>query len=45
MQYNKLWTKQFISVSLINFLLTLVFYLLMVTIATFAINQYQASMS
>lgn len=45
MQSNKLWTKQFISVSLINFLLTLVFYLLMVTIATFAINHYQASMS
>ncbi|MEN1894753.1 MFS transporter [Staphylococcus nepalensis] len=45
MQSNKLWTKQFISVSLINFLLTLVFYLLMVTIATFAINLYQASMS
>ncbi|WP_436962680.1 MFS transporter [Staphylococcus shinii] len=45
MQTNKLWTKQFISVSLINFLLTLVFYLLMVTIATFAINHYQSSIS
>ncbi len=45
MQQTKLWTKDFIIVSLINFLLTLVFYLLVVTIATYAIGEYHATVS
>ncbi|MGE7664885.1 MFS transporter [Ureibacillus composti] len=44
-QETKLWTKDFIFVSLINFLLTLVFYLLVVTIATYAIDEYDATLS
>ncbi|TKC16795.1 MFS transporter [Robertmurraya kyonggiensis] len=42
---NKLWTKDFIVVSSVNFLLTLVFYLLMVTIAVYAVDEYHASTS
>ncbi|MDQ0856910.1 MFS transporter [Bacillus sp. V2I10] len=42
---SKLWTKDFIVVSSINFFLTLIFYLLMVTIAVFAVNEYSASTS
>ncbi|AGX02384.1 hypothetical protein B14911_18980 [Bacillus sp. NRRL B-14911] len=41
----KLWTKDFIVVSSINFFLTLVFYLLMVTISVYAVNEYDASTS
>jgi len=41
----KLWTKDFIIVSSVNFLLTLIFYLLMVTIAAYAVNEYHASTS
>ncbi|MBT2691235.1 MFS transporter [Bacillus sp. ISL-47] len=41
----KLWTKDFIIVSSVNFFLTLIFYLLMVTIAVFAVNHYGASTS
>ncbi|MEH6949652.1 MFS transporter [Bacillus sp. JJ634] len=41
----KLWTKDFIIVSSVNFLLTLIFYLLMVTIAVYAVNEYHASTS
>ncbi|KQL34681.1 MFS transporter [Psychrobacillus sp. FJAT-21963] len=41
----KLWTKDFIVVSSINFLLILIFYLLMVTIAVYAVNEYEASTS
>ncbi|MGE6486936.1 MFS transporter [Paenisporosarcina sp. NPDC076898] len=41
----KLWTKDFILVSSVNFLLTLIFYLLMVTIAVFAVQEYDASTS
>ncbi|WP_409304818.1 MFS transporter [Peribacillus sp. SCS-155] len=41
----KLWTKDFIVVSSVNFLLTLIFYLLMVTIAVYAVNEYDASTS
>ena len=44
-QKAKLWTKDFIFVSAINFLITLVFYLLMVTIAVFAVNEYHTSTS
>ncbi|WP_144510561.1 MFS transporter [Bacillus sp. FJAT-22090] len=42
---SKLWTKDFIVVSSINFLLTLIFYLLMVTIAVYAVNEFDASTS
>ncbi|MGX6445893.1 MFS transporter [Neobacillus sp. K501] len=42
---NKLWTKDFIVVSSVNFILTLIFYLLMVTIAVYAVDEYQASTS
>lgn len=45
MQSNKLWTKDFIGSFVINFFLTLVFYLLIVTMATYAIEQYHASIS
>ncbi|WP_071392933.1 MFS transporter [Bacillus tuaregi] len=41
----KLWTKDFIIVSSINFLLTLVFYLLIVIIGIYAVNEYQATAS
>lgn len=41
----KLWTKDFIIVSSVNFFLTLIFYLLMVTIAVYAVNEYHASTS
>ncbi|WP_391118647.1 MFS transporter [Psychrobacillus sp. L3] len=41
----KLWTKDFIVVSSINFLITLIFYLLMVTIAVYAVNEFNASTS
>src|SRR5690606_21942931 len=41
----KLWTKNFIAASGINFFLILIFYLLMVTIATFAVKEYGATTS
>lgn len=41
----KLWTKDFVIVSSVNFFLTLIFYLLMVTIAVFAVNHYDATTS
>ncbi|QED49839.1 MFS transporter [Cytobacillus dafuensis] len=41
----KLWTKDFIVVSSVNFFLTLIFYLLMVTIAVYAVNEFDASTS
>ncbi|WP_107923756.1 MFS transporter [Lysinibacillus parviboronicapiens] len=42
---HKLWTKDFLIVSLINFTITLIFYLLMVTIAGYAVEQFGASTS
>ncbi len=42
---DKLWTKDFIIVSLMNFIVILIFYLLMVTIASFAKNEYDATTS
>ncbi|MFC4410136.1 MFS transporter [Chungangia koreensis] len=42
---EQLWTKNFLTVSAINFFLTLVFYLLMVTIALYAVAEYDASTS
>ncbi|TQR20072.1 MFS transporter [Psychrobacillus vulpis] len=41
----KLWTKDFIVVSSVNFLLTLIFYLLMVTIAVYTVDEFNASTS
>lgn len=40
MEKEKLWTKDFISITSINFFLMLTFYLLMVTISVFAANQF-----
>ncbi|MFC5587704.1 MFS transporter [Sporosarcina soli] len=45
MNKPKLWTKDFIVVSSINFFVTLIFYLLVVTIAIFAVEEYSASTS
>lgn len=42
---DKIWTKNFISVALINFLAVLMFYLLIVTIGSYTINTYDASTS
>jgi MFS family permease len=41
----KLWTKEFIIVSFINFLITLVFYLLIVIIGVYAVNEFDATTS
>jgi len=45
MNRERLWTKDFISVMLTNFLLTLFMYLLLVTIPSYAVTQFQASTS
>ncbi|MFE8698537.1 MFS transporter [Cytobacillus sp. FJAT-53684] len=45
MSKSKLWTKDFIIVSSINFLLTLVFYLLIVIIGVYAVDEYHATAS
>ncbi|MEO4055008.1 MFS transporter [Solibacillus sp. CAU 1738] len=45
MNKEKLWTKEFLIISAINFLLTLMFFLLMVTIASFAKTEFHASTS
>lgn len=42
---QKLWTKEFILLSVINFLATIVFFLLMVTIAKYAVSEFDASTS
>lgn len=42
---EKLWTKEFIVLSTINFLISLMFFLLIVTIATYAKAEYNASTS
>lgn len=42
---RKLWTKDFIIVSIINFTITLIFFLLMVTIASYAVDEFNASAS
>ena len=41
----KLWTRDFIGVSIVHFLLLLVFYLLIVTMAVYAVDEYGASTS
>ncbi|SOC39850.1 MFS transporter [Ureibacillus acetophenoni] len=45
MKKEQLWTKDFIIISTINFLLALVFYLLIVIIGVYAVEEYQASTS
>ena len=45
MSKEKLWTKEFIVISSVNFFLTLIFYLLMVTIAVFAVGKFHATTS
>ncbi|MBZ5752223.1 MULTISPECIES: MFS transporter [Metabacillus] len=45
MNKERLWTKDFIIVSSVNFFLTLIFYLLMVTIAVYAVNELDATPS
>lgn len=42
---EKLWTKDFLTVSVINFFVILIFYLLMVTTASFVVSEYHASAS
>ena len=42
---KKLWTKDFLIISLINFTITLIFFLLMVTIAGYAVDEFGASTS
>lgn len=41
----KLWTQDFVIISATNFFLYLVFYLLLVTMAVFAVEKYHASES
>ncbi|PIC64214.1 MFS transporter [Sporosarcina sp. P13] len=45
MDNKKIWTKDFIVTSIINFLLMLVMYLLIVTIAPFSVKEYGVSTS
>ena len=42
---QKLWTKDFLIISLVNFFLTLIFFLLMVTIGVHAVTAYGATTS
>jgi len=43
MNREKLWTKEFITLSVVNFIIALIFYLLLVTIASYAINRFHTS--
>jgi len=43
METEKLWTKDFVTVSVINFFVFLTHFLLMVTIASYAVDQFHAS--
>ena len=45
MDQERLWTKDFITVSVINFLVFLIHLLLMVIIASYAIDRFHASTS
>lgn len=45
MQKEKLWTKDFISITVVNFVLMLSMYLLLVTMATYTTETYNASAS
>jgi len=44
-QKPKLWTKDFITISLANFFIFLTFYLLMVTVAVYTMDHFHASQS
>ncbi|KAA9026954.1 MFS transporter [Niallia endozanthoxylica] len=44
-QKPKLWTKDFVMVSMSNFLLFISFYILMVTLAVYSIDKFHASQS
>ena len=43
MNKEKLWTKDFVTVAATNFLIYMVFYLLMVIIASYAVDKFHAS--
>lgn len=43
MSKERLWTRDFVSISLINFLVFLSYFLLMVVIASYAVDKFQAS--
>ncbi|MEE9911828.1 MAG: MFS transporter [Deltaproteobacteria bacterium] len=43
MEKERLWTKDFMTVSVINFLVFLIHFLLLVTIAAYAVDKFQAS--
>jgi len=43
MNKERLWTKDFITVALTNFLIYVVFYLLMVVMASYAVDKFHAS--
>ena len=43
--YDKLWTKDFIFITIVNFLMYLIHYTLIVTITEFTIDKYHASES
>lgn len=43
MDKEKLWTKSFILIALTNFLIYMVFYLLMATIAVYSVDRFHAS--
>ncbi|GGA38108.1 MFS transporter [Psychrobacillus lasiicapitis] len=45
MQKERLWTKDFISITVVNFVLMLSMYLLLVTMATYTTETYNASAS
>jgi MFS family permease len=42
---EELWTKDFVTVSLINFLVYLIYFFLIVTIASYAVDEFHASTS
>lgn len=42
---TRLWTREFISLSAINFFITLIFFLLNSTITLYAINEFNATSS
>lgn len=45
MQKERLWTKDFVFITIVNFFLMLSMYLLLVTMATYATERYEASIS
>ena len=45
MSKEKLWTKEFILISLINFLIMMVYFLLIVTISPYALEEFNTSTS